>query len=167
MCKGQLMLSIFLGNCPRHLFHKVHLALCFWLFRNGHHQKGCLLCSFVTKKYNTRVKEPVFCELLLSQIVGHINAHYWHFFWINSKKVTANLNRFILVCEIAKICILMFLKQKRSNDFEYTRPCDLNLVMISLLQCWTIGAIFTFSRSRMFGHEKLWPLAMKNFGLWP
>ena len=97
MCKGQLMLSIFLGNCPRHLFHKVHLALCFWLFRNGHHQKGCLLCSFVTKKYNTRVKEPVFCELLLSQIVGHINAHYGHFFWISSKKVTANSNRFVQV----------------------------------------------------------------------
>ena len=49
MSKGQLMLSIFLGNCPRHLFHKVHQALCFWLFRNGRHQKGCLLCSFVTK----------------------------------------------------------------------------------------------------------------------
>ena len=121
MRKGQLMLSIFLGNCPRHLFHKVHLALCFWLFRNGHHQKGCLLCSFVTKKYNTRVKEPVFCELLLSQIVGHINAHYGHFFWINSKKVTANLNRIVYLCEIAKIvCIIMFIKQKRNNDFEYT-----------------------------------------------
>jgi hypothetical protein len=91
MCKGQLMLSIFLGNCPRHLFHKVHLALCFWLFRNGHHQKGCLLCSFVTKKYNTRVKEPVF----VSSSYPRSWATSMHiidiFFWINSKKVTANL----------------------------------------------------------------------------
>ena len=25
------------------------------------------------------------------------------------------------------------------------------------MQCWTVGAIFTFGRSRMFGHEKLRP----------
>ena len=27
-------------------------------------------------------------------------------------------------------------------------------------QCWTIGAIFTFGRSRMLGHDKLWPLVV-------
>ena len=27
-------------------------------------------------------------------------------------------------------------------------------------QCWTVGAIFTFGRSRMFGPEKLRPLAV-------
>ena len=29
-----------------------------------------------------------------------------------------------------------------------------------LLQCWTVGTIFTFGRSQMFGHDKLWPLAI-------
>ena len=27
-------------------------------------------------------------------------------------------------------------------------------------QCWAVGAIFTFGRSRMFGHEKLRPSAV-------
>ena len=31
---------------------------------------------------------------------------------------------------------------------------------LSMEQCWTVGAIFTFSRSRMFGTEKLRPLAV-------
>ena len=31
---------------------------------------------------------------------------------------------------------------------------------VSLLQCWTVGPIFTFGRSRMFGPEKLRPLAV-------
>ena len=30
----------------------------------------------------------------------------------------------------------------------------------NVLQCWTVGAIFTFGRSRMFGPEKLLPLAV-------
>ena len=29
-----------------------------------------------------------------------------------------------------------------------------------LSQCWTVGTIFTFGRSRMFGPEKLRPLAV-------
>ena len=28
------------------------------------------------------------------------------------------------------------------------------------IQCWTVGAIFTFGLSQMFGHEKLQPLAI-------
>ena len=29
-------------------------------------------------------------------------------------------------------------------------------------QCWTVDAIFTFGRSRMFGHEKLWHSAVDH-----
>jgi hypothetical protein len=35
-----------------------------------------------------------------------------------------------------------------------------SLVIKTLEQCWTVGAIFTFGRSRMFGPEKLRPLAV-------
>ena len=36
----------------------------------------------------------------------------------------------------------------------------LNLGQLPKFQCWTVGAIFTFGRCRMFGHEKLRPSAV-------
>ena len=34
------------------------------------------------------------------------------------------------------------------------------LISLFMFQCWTVGSIFTFGRSRMFGPEKLRPLAV-------
>ena len=39
-------------------------------------------------------------------------------------------------------------------------PPERKLAKRTSLQCWTIGAIFTFGRSRIFGPEKLRPLAV-------
>ena len=33
-------------------------------------------------------------------------------------------------------------------------------LQLYVTQCWTVGAIFTFGRGRMFGPEKLRPLAV-------
>ena len=49
----------------------------------------------------------------------------------------------------------------------YIFPCTLEKVMLKVrlsqnefMQCWTVGAIFTFGRRQMFGPEKLRPSAV-------
>ena len=39
-------------------------------------------------------------------------------------------------------------------------PIIRQILALHIFQCWTVGAIFTFGRSRMFGPEKLRPLAV-------
>ena len=47
-----------------------------------------------------------------------------------------------------------YLKQ-RAEDLKM-----ISKMIIEILQCWTVGPIFTFGRSRMFGPEKLRPSAV-------
>ena len=54
------------------------------------------------------------------------------------------------------------LKTKINYDFHNLTKDTVELPTITnqKVQCWTVGTIFTFGRSRMFSPEKLWPLAV-------
>ena len=53
---------------------------------------------------------------------------------------------------------------KNQSEEKYLKYIDLQeldvFIVLPRNQCWTVGAIFTFGRSRMFGPEKLRPLAV-------
>ena len=64
--------------------------------------------------------------------------------WPNSVGYGVPRDHYIVSFQKRTQCIAVVMK---GNKKFHTRTCS--------LQCWTVGAIFTFGRSRMFGHDKL------------
>ena len=97
-----------------------------------------------------------------------VSSHYYFNNISTFNKTTGSMYAFSLSCD----CIFS-IENKQKNKCYCNQPwmifffiCALyfsknqKIVLVCTVQCWTVGTIFTFGRSRMFGPDKLQPLAV-------